>query len=217
MQNTFKKILIPKSLLVLIMLAITLNLLRIVLFGKLSFIYLLWNIFLAMIPFMISSTLLYYNNNDKLNNSLFIVGSIFWILFLPNAPYIVTDLIHIGVVRSVPVLYDSVLLFTSAWIGLLLGMHSLFHMEKILLSKYSKKVTSIIIVVVLLLSSFGIYLGRFLRFNSWDIFTNPLSFFNILLNTLYYSPYHIEALIYIVLFFSFTYVSYISWKYSNLE
>lgn len=211
------KILIPKSIILLIALAFILNVLRVILFGKLSFVYLLLNISLAFIPFLISSILLNYSTANKLNKTIFIIGGIFWLIFLPNAPYIVTDLIHIGVVRSVPVLYDSILLFTSAWVGLLLGMNSVYHMEKIFLSMYSKKITSIIIAVVLLIASFGMYLGRFFRFNSWDIFITPLSFFDKLLKTLYSSTYHTDALIYILLFFSFLYVSYNSWKYSNIK
>lgn len=213
----FNKISIPKSIVLIIALAIILNVLRVVLFGKFSFIYLLWNIFLAFVPFLISSLLLYLKQDGKLKNWLFIIVGIIWVLFLPNAPYIVTDLIHIGVVRSVPVLYDSVLLFTSAWAGLLLGMHSIFHIEKILLSLYSKKITSVIILIILALTSFGMYLGRFFRFNSWDIFVNPLSSSDKFIKNLSSSSYHIDALIYVVLFFLFICVSYYSWKSSRVE
>lgn len=213
----FNKISIPKSIVLIIALAIILNVLRVVFFGKFSFIYLLWNIFLAFVPFLISSLLLYFKQDGKLKNWLFIIVGIIWVLFLPNAPYIVTDLIHIGVVRSVPVLYDSVLLFTSAWAGLLLGMHSIFHIEKILLSLYSKKNTSVIILIILALTSFGMYLGRFFRFNSWDIFVNPLSSSDKFIKNLSSSSYHIDALIYVLLFFLFICVSYYSWKSSRGE
>lgn len=212
-----KKITIPKSIILLILLAFILNVLRVIMFDKLSFIYILWNIFLAFVPFLISSVLLYYKENNKLNQTFFIIGSVIWIIFIPNAPYVVTDLIHIGVVRSVPVLYDSILLFTSAWVGLLLGLNSIYHMEKIFLFKYSKNITSIIITIILFLTSFGMYLGRFFRFNSWDLFTNPILSFVKLINNLTSSSYHIEALIYIPLFFVFLLISYNSWKYSNLK
>lgn len=211
------KLAIPKSIVLLIVLAIVLNILRVLLFGKLSLIYILWNIFLAFVPFLISATLLYFSEKGKLNKVLFIIGGIVWLIFLPNAPYIVTDLIHIGVVRAVPVLYDSVLLFTSAWAGLLLGMNSISHIEKILLSKYSKKISQITIILILFLTSFGMYVGRFLRFNSWDIFTSPFSFFDKLSSTFYGSSEAVEAIIYTLLFFSFIYISYSSWKYSNTK
>jgi uncharacterized membrane protein len=211
------KLVIPKSIILLIVLAVVLNILRVLLFGKLSLIYILWNLFLAFVPFLISTTLLYFSEKGKLNKVLFIIGGIVWLIFLPNAPYIVTDLIHIGVVRAVPVLFDSLLLFTSAWAGLLLGMNSISHIEKILLLKYSKKISQITIIFILLLTSFGMYVGRFLRFNSWDIFTSPFSFFDKLSSTFYGSSETVEAIIYTLLFFSFIYISYSSWKYSNTK
>lgn len=212
-----KKILIPKSIVFLLILVFILTILRVILFGKYSLVYILWNILLAFIPFFISSMLLCLKEKGSLKNIIFIIFGIVWLLFLPNAPYIVTDLIHIGVVRAVPVLFDSILLFTSAYIGLMFGMHSIFHIEKILISKYSKKLTSIIVAMIILLTSFGMYLGRFFRFNSWDVFISPFSSSDKLLKTLSYSTYHIEALIYIPLFFIFIYIFYYSWKSSKKE
>ena len=198
-------------------LALVLNILRVLIYDRYSFVYILWNIFLAFIPYLISSILSHYSYHHKLNQLVFISGGIIWLVFLPNAPYIVTDLIHIGVVRGVPVLFDSILLFTSAWLGLLLGMTSLYQMEKIFLTKYSKKFTVRLIALIILLTSFGMHIGRSFRFNSWDLFTGPFSFFGKLLNILSQSTKHIEALIYTLLFFSFIYVFYQSWKSSQIK
>lgn len=211
----FKKIPLPKSLMLLIVFSVVLIGLRVYLYHRYSLVYLLWNIFLAFIPYLISSVLLYFSNRRILSKTLMIVGGIVWLLFLPNAPYIVTDLIHIGVVRGVPVLYDSILLFTSAWLGLLLGLYSIAHMEQILLTYYSKSITNRVIAGVILLASFGMHLGRTFRFNSWDIFTGPISFSNRLLNIFSLSAHHIEALSYTILFFSFLYVAYWSFKFSS--
>jgi len=208
----FKKILIPKPIIPLIVLCIILTILRVVLFDKYSLIFLLWNILLAIIPFFISSIILYFHKNKKLKKWIFIILGIVWLLFLPNAPYIVTDLIHIGVVRAVPVIYDAILLFISALIGLLFGMYSVSQIEEVLLSKYSKKTTSILIFLSILLASFGMYLGRFLRFNSWDLLTNPLNSSIKFFTTLSSSSYHLESLVYVLLFFSFICISYYSWK-----
>lgn len=206
------KLTIPKSILILIILAVVLNVFRVFLFDKFSFIYLLWNIFLAFIPFAISSILLYFASNHKLKKSLFFIGGIFWLLFIPNSPYIVTDLIHIGEIHAVPALYDSFLLFSSAWVGLLLGMYSIYHIEQILKMKYSQKITSTIIVIIMLFISFGIYLGRFLRFNSWDIFERPLSFINGVGEVFSHSSNYIEAILYTALFLFFIIMSYNSWR-----
>ena len=199
---------IPKSVLVLLALSFILNIFRIILFGKFSLIYILWNLFLALIPFAISSLLLKYLNKNKLNKTLLLIGGIFWLFFIPNSPYIVTDLIHIGEIHLVPVLYDSVLIFSSALAGLILGMHSIYHMEHILAEKYSQKISSFIIIITIAFISFGVYLGRFLRFNSWDIFASPLSFINGVSEIFTNRNILVESVFYTILFFLFIFMSY---------
>jgi uncharacterized membrane protein len=214
---------IPKEITIVLFLAIFLNLLRIILFKSDSFVWLFWNIFLALIPFAISYFLFNLHKKKKLEISVLIVGSIIWLLFLPNAPYLITDLIHINVVRKVPVLFDSFLLFTIAWTGLYLWLHSVFYMEKIFLDRYVKKTVSFLIIIITILTSFGIYLGRFMRFNSWDVFTNPSSFSNKLFSSLsepltyFEAPTYIEAFIYTILFSIFLFVFYQSFKYSKIK
>jgi uncharacterized membrane protein len=211
----FYKINIPKSVVILIAFSVALNILRVIIWGKLSFVYILWNIFLAIIPFVISSLLLSISNKRKINQITFIAIGIIWLLFLPNSPYIITDLIHIGEVRFAPDLFDSFLLFSSAWTGLLLGMHSINHMEQILSTRYSKKITSTIIVITMFFVSFGIYLGRFLRLNSWDVFASPGYFLGAIKEIFTNKNDFQIALSYTVLFFFFILASYYSWKFSQ--
>ena len=212
-----KEIKIPKQIIVLLIFAVILNILRIVLFGNDSFLYILWNIFLALIPYLISSILLFRIKDKKdLFKPLFIIGFIFWFLFLPNAPYVVTDFIHLGHIRSVPVMYDIFLLFVSASVALLMGLYSLVQMEKIFLLRFSKTTTNIIIAVIILFTSFGIYLGRFLRFNSWDLFVSHDSLFSGIWNV-FILPNSINVYAYTLLFFSFIYVFFISFKNINIK
>lgn len=215
-MNIFK-IKIPKEILLIISMVFFLIILRIIIFGSLSLVYILWNLFLATLPFVISSVLLKRLKDNNLTKPLFIIGGFFWLLLIPNAPYIITDLIHVGVVHNVPALYDSFLLFGSAWAGMLLGFHSLFHIEQIVRMKYSYKYTNLIISIILLLTSFGIYLGRFLRFNSWDIFFNHFSILKSVWIILSESAGHIEAYLYTALFFVFLYISYIAWKQTHYK
>lgn len=218
-MNIFKsiyKIKIPKQIGSLLVLAIVLNILRIFLFNNTTFTYLFWNIFLATIPFCISSLLILYTSKDDFLKPFFIIGFILWFLFLPNAPYVVTDFIHLGRIHGVPVLYDTFLLFTSAWACLLMGLYSLNHIERIFLLKFSKKVTNTIIFVVILFASFGVYLGRFLRFNSWDIFTSHDSLVSSIGKIFSGANNYDNVYAYVVLFFFFIYVSYISFKNSNV-
>jgi uncharacterized membrane protein len=209
------KIIIPRSIIPLLILAIALNVSRIIIWGKFSFAYILWNIFLAFIPFIISSLLLSFSKTEKFNKVIFFAGIFFWLLFIPNAPYIVTDFIHLGEIHAVPVIFDTFLLFCSASLGLILGFYSLFHIEQIVRVKYSQKVTRIIMGLVIFLISFGMYLGRFLRFNSWDIFINHTSLVKNIWKVFSESSPRIEVYLYTLLFFLFLVLSYKSWKYSN--
>src|SRR3989344_4120522 len=199
------KINIPKSIIILTILAVVFNILRIIIWGKFSFVFILWNIFLAFTPFIISSILLLLSKENKLGKAVFIIGLFLWLIFIPNAPYIITDFIHLGTTRSIPVIYDILLLFSSASVGLILGFYSLFHIEQIFRNKYSKRKTSILIVIVTILMSFGIYIGRFLRFNSWDIFTNHTSLVNNIWKIISQSAVHLEVYLYTGLFFLFLY------------
>ena len=202
------KIKIPRSLILLVALSVTLSILRVVIWGKLSFLYLLWNILLAIAPFIISSLLLSYVKIGKVNKIIFIVGILIWLLFIPNAPYIVTDFLHLGEIRAVPVLFDIFLLFASAMTGLFFGFYSFFHIEEIIKRKYSTQVTYAIMSLIMILISFGMYLGRFLRFNSWDIFANHIY----LLQNVWKISNRPEVYFYTLLFFIFIFLSYESWK-----
>ena len=211
-----REIKIPKSIISLVSLALVLNIVRIYLFDTTSFVYMFWNIFLAFIPFIISSILLIHTNKNNFFRPFFIIGFILWFIFLPNAPYVVTDLIHLGRIRAVPVMFDAFLLFSSAAVSLLVGMYSLFDMEKIFLLKFSKKTTNIFIFFIILFSSFGIYLGRFLRFNSWDLFTSHSFLLSSIWNIFADPVANVNAYAYTFLFFIFIYISYISFKNSKI-
>jgi uncharacterized membrane protein len=161
--------------------------------------------------------LLWYALNKKLTSTLFVVGGIIWILFLPNAPYLVTDIIHLGRNYSAPHLYDTFLVFTSAWVGLLLGLYSLSHIDKIIRLKYSEKTASIILAFIILVISFGMYLGRFLRFNSWDVVSNPSLLFSNIHKILSEPSGYADAYLFSGLSFLFLYISYIAWKSTKTE
>jgi len=209
------KSIIPKSIVPLLIFAVVLNILRIIIWGKLSFIYLLWNIFLALVPFVISLTLFKYNNKNNIVKPLFIIGCFLWLLFIPNAHYVITDLIHLGEVKHAPVLYDTFLLFSSALVGLLFGLYSLSHMEQIIKTKFSKRIAPAIMFTIFLLIGFGIYIGRFLRFNSWDFFSNHISIWNSFHEIFSNGTDYLNVFGYTMLFTSFVYVSYVFWVYVN--
>lgn len=211
-----KKIKIPKQVAILLALAIILNIVKIFLFNTTSSVYMFWNIFLAFIPLFITSILLVRTNKNNIIKPFFIIGFILWFLFLPNAPYVMTDFIHLGRIRAVPVMYDVFFFFSSAYVSLLMGLYSLHQMEKMLLLKFPKKVINIVIPIIILFASFGIYLGRFLRFNSWDLFTSHASLLATIWDIFTKGNTYINVYSYTLLFFVFIYTAYISFKSTNL-
>ena len=145
--------------------------LRISYANNIRYTFLLWNLFLAWIPFQLSVTLTESANRNKWY-SYFLLFS--WLLFFPNALYIITDLIHLDESKGdVPVWYDAILLFTCSITGLIMAFVSLFQVEIFLKKNISTRHTGKIVMAALFLGSFGVYVGRFLRWNSWSIITKP--------------------------------------------
>lgn len=147
---------------------------RTVFSGTFNYGFLIWNLFLAWIPFMIA----YFTYTVTLSKKqIFIIVPItafFWLIFFPNAPYILTDFQHLAwTSHDVPVWYDVMLLIWFAFTGLMLGMVSLFLMQEIIRREFGRWVGWGFVAIVSLLTSAGVYVGRFLRWNSWDIFSNP--------------------------------------------
>jgi uncharacterized membrane protein len=161
---------------------------------------------------VVSSALLWYANDKQLTKTMLIVGGILWLLLIPNAPYIVTDLIHIGQGITVPELFDAFVLFSSALAGLVMGLYSISHIDKVLQFRYTTRATSVVMTCLILLISVGMYLGRFLRWNSWDIFTNPLALYEDVKEVALYPAKHGDMPMYIGLFFVFIYMTYRAWK-----
>ncbi|WP_052732286.1 DUF1361 domain-containing protein [Hymenobacter terrenus] len=153
---------------------------RVVMTGRGLFLFLIWNLFLALIPFALSS-LLSIANGPLRARILVPVGAA-WLLFFPNAPYILTDLFHLEARPNVPLWYDLALILSCAWNGLMLAYASLSDMQRLVQLRLGVWAGWAFATVALLLSSFGIYLGRYLRFNSWDVLANPLTLFYDIVN-----------------------------------
>ncbi|MCT4582873.1 MAG: DUF1361 domain-containing protein [Flavobacteriales bacterium] len=149
-----------------------LSILRVYLSGSFYFLFLVWNLFLAAVPYSIT---LLISSQSKSRVQLFkIIGvSIIWLLFFPNAPYILTDLFHLRLITDFPKWFDLILIISYAWTGLLLGFLSLLKIEDLYRSYLSNKQIGIFSSLILFVASFGIYLGRYLRWNSWDVLNNP--------------------------------------------
>jgi uncharacterized membrane protein len=158
---------------------------RVIATGYITYVFLLWNLFLAFIPYAVSNWL--YNNIHVAENKPKLIAALsVWLLFIPNSFYILTDLFHLGQFASAPKWFDLLLLLSFAWNGLLFGVVSLRKMEILLQKKCGKRFSLFIVLTVMWLISFGIYIGRFLRFNSWDVITQPFSLFSEMFEMLYH-------------------------------
>ena len=149
---------------------ISLYLFRVAYTGSLLFLFIPWNLFLAWLPLLFSSLL----NNAGFNFKNVMLYCL-WLLFFPNAPYLITDLFHLQQREGVPLYFDLVLLFTAAWNGLLMGFLSLKAIEDKLMQHFSHRKVQVITAFCFFLCGFGIYLGRYERYNSWHLLTQPIT------------------------------------------
>jgi uncharacterized membrane protein len=155
--------------------SVGLMLFRIIYTGHLLFAFLVWNLFLAYVPYAISKKMSNFSIKAKWK---FLLYAFAWLLFIPNAFYIITDLFHLDMNEDVPLWYDLALLLSFAWSGILFGILSVRQMEKLFEHHFNKKFDLLFILPVMALNGFGVYIGRYLRFNSWDIIANPFQLIN---------------------------------------
>ncbi len=151
--------------------AVSLSVLRVIATDSLMFLFLNWNLILAILPWIMTQAVQY--NRIQLNRFKLTMLIFVWILFFPNSPYILTDLFHLHKGGDMPLWYDLVLILSFAFTGLLFGMLSLMRIEQYLQKYFSQRTVIMAIGFMLFLSGFGVYLGRYLRFNSWDLITAP--------------------------------------------
>lgn len=143
--------------------------------GAFSYIFLLWNIFLAWIPLWVSTYIYRVHDHRRDRPIRFWAAGFVWLIFYPNAPYIATDVVHIDWIYdgNVSRWFDIILLLSCAWTGVLLGFVSLYTMRKWVVETYGRAAGNILALAVIALSSFGVFIGRFLRWNSWDVIVAP--------------------------------------------
>lgn len=135
-----------------------------------NFLFLTINLFLAWIPYLISQVF----RKENLSKTILYLSVFMWLLFFPNALYVVTDLFQLWPRPKGGIWFDLIMLFSFAFTSLLLGFGSLQNLEKY----FSRRITNrfklnLISFLLIYLGSFGVYFGRFRRWNSWDILHKP--------------------------------------------
>ena len=135
-----------------------------------AYSFMLWNLLLAALPLGFAGLTRFSMARARPAAVLF---SLLWLLFLPNAPYLITDLIHLRASEGSLVLVDAVLLLLAALCGVALGLLSVRWLHIAIRQRWGSVIGWAFVVVSLGLSSVGMYVGRTLRWNSWDVLTRP--------------------------------------------
>jgi uncharacterized membrane protein len=133
---------------------------------------LVWNLFLAWVPLVLALAVYDGARRGTTASPLAALG-VMWLLFLPNAPYIVTDLKWLGRYDSGTHWFDPALIGAAAAIGLALGFLSLYLVQAVVTTRLGRLAGWALAFGALVASGVGVYLGRFERWNSWDVFTEP--------------------------------------------
>ncbi len=141
---------------------------RMVCTGTLSYIFLPWNLLLAWVPLAFATVATRQASKLKL-----FMAFVLWLLFFPNSPYIITDLIHLTPRTGWPHWYDAFLIYSFALAGLLAGIVSALIIYRKLKEVLPPLFARAVVLGSMLLCGYGVYMGRFLRWNSWDALTNP--------------------------------------------
>jgi uncharacterized membrane protein len=194
--------------------------LRIMVVKSYRYMYLVWNLFLAWVPYALALCMVFFasriRNRRKLKLCIILVG-IFWFLFYPNAPYILTDFIHL--IKVQPLIsdrisfitndgilwYDIVLNSSFAFIGHLIGLVSLVFFHDLTRVLYNRWVGWVIAIFATISGGYGIYLGRFARLNSWHLFTKPVPSLKMIIENLF----NTKALLFSLSFGFFIFLTYI--------
>ena len=140
--------------------------------GHITYRFLLWNLLLAVVPWGLGGWLRWADAR-RWPAAALVPGLAGWLVFFPNAPYVLTDLLHLAPKPGVPLWYDLALLLSCAGTALALGYLSLLDVHAVLTRRLGWAGGWAVVVGCLLLSGLGIYLGRYLRWNSWDVLTQP--------------------------------------------
>lgn len=184
---------------------------RVAFTNNLRYAFLIWNLFLAWLPvlFALMAREKYREGKptDRLGWPFFGLAAA-WLLFLPNAPYICTDLVHLTNRFFLHFWVDLSIVLSCALIGLVLGFVSLYLMHSMVAQCYGRFTGWLFVASVAGLSSFGIYLGRFMRLNSWDIIAQPGKLYHGISNVAF-GQAHPHQFAFLALFATFLLMAYL--------
>lgn len=138
-----------------------------------DFVFLTWNLFLAWVPLIFIKWVWEMEKRQPAPFGILMIYLAVWLLFFPNAPYIITDLKHLRFVPENMIWYDALMIFTFSLAGFMTGLYSIRIVHRIVARRWNERLAWFAILNSMILSGFGIFLGRYGRWNSWDIVTQP--------------------------------------------
>jgi len=140
---------------------------------SLKFAYLIANLFLAWVPLLLTILLIKSLRKYVWSSYWPLLITLLWLIMLPNSFYMISDYVHVHDVGRHNLLYDIVMFTSFIFTAVLLGFSSLYMTHAELRKRMKLRSSFILVGIIIFLCSFGIYLGRDLRWNSWDVFFNP--------------------------------------------
>ncbi len=161
--------------------------------GSTLFSFLAWNLALAWLPLLTSTALSRWAPRGKAGAPVLVAAAVVWLLLFPNAPYVVTDFMHLHQHAKVPLWFDLAMLFAFAWAAGACGLVSLRQMHGLVRARAGELAGVAFVGATALLTGFGIYLGRFDRWNSWDVVTRPRALFGGVVEILVDPVHHARA------------------------
>lgn len=171
-----------------------------------AYFNLTWNLFLAWLPLAFAFCAVRFRASPW----RCLVCAMLWLLFIPNSPYLMTDMIHLRPRLPVPLWFDIVLVQSFVLTGLLLGFLSLYLMQRLVTRRYGWRSGWLFAFLVLGMTALGVYLGRFERWNSWDLFINPIALLADIWDVIIHPHANKKAIVFSMLWYGFLVSAYLA-------
>lgn len=140
---------------------------------NLDFDFLSINLLLAWLPLVFAIRLTKILRAKRWSSWEGMLFSFLWLVFLPNSFYMISDFIHLQTVPAANALYDTLVLTSFVYTGVIIGFSSMVLLHMHLQRRFKGSTASFFVGLTLFICSVAIYFGRDLRWNSWDVLTNP--------------------------------------------
>lgn len=181
------------------------------------YIFLLWNLTLAVIPLLLGWWLVERVRTHGWLKWKQILLTLVWLSFLPNSFYLTSDFVHLRETYEASLIFDVVMLMSFAVNGLIFGLMSLYLIHKELLRRLKPRQAFALVTAVLLACSFATYLGRYTRWNSWDVVFRPFGLIFDVSDRFLNPAAHSQTYLSTLLFFGFlTTLYFVIWEMTRL-